>query len=203
MSTCLTSCWNLHDVLFLVDTCSVYDPNSLVPFHPSSFFPNFLRAVLFSTPKYPMLPAIPTPCRQKCSNDFLFFFSICCGHAHHQRYLLLNISFESEMWSSFAIRHLTPCQDAHGPTSVGIASDSCSAFKPCHFKMSHSICCLANSKALAAFFHPHVRHRLDHADIQFDQQHLPNSFKFTALCHRTCLRLTIKVHHFKSFHHTT
>ena len=31
MSTCLTCCWNLHDVLFLVDTCSVYDPNSLVP----------------------------------------------------------------------------------------------------------------------------------------------------------------------------
>ena len=126
MNTCLTFCWNIQDVLFLVDTCSVYDPNSLVPFHLLGIFLNFLRAVLFSTPKYSMLPAIPTPCGQNCSNDFLFVFSICCGHAHHQRYLLLNISFESEMWSSFAserclIRHLTPCQDAHGPTSVGIA----------------------------------------------------------------------------------
>ena len=67
--------------------------------------------------------------------------------------------------------------------------------EPCHFKMVHSICCLANSEALAAFFHPHLRHRLDLADTQFDQQHLPNSFKFTAVCHPTCLRLTIQVHH--------
>ena len=67
------------------------------------------------------------------------------------------------------------------------------SFQPCNFKKIHSICFLSNCEALAAFFHPHLRHRLDLADIQFDQQHLPNSFKFTAVCHQTSLRLT--VHH--------